>query len=706
MGAHVWFPAYLRDHLLPSWRVAGWSPDWFAGFPAGQFYFPVPALLVVVLDVVLPYNVAFKLVTALGPVALPAGAYVLGRGLKVRRPGPELFAVAATLFLFFKGVDGRRGHARRDDPVQPADHGRPDRQRARGGVLVHARARVRPRRSSARSRSRCGRAGGCGSPRVLLAATVLCHLVVGIFVARRRAGRLAVPPPDADVPRSRSRSARSARCSPRSGRSRCSRRSATRRTCGTRSSTWYLDYLFPAELWWVVRARGDRRGRRRGAPRSGGARASLSDRPIAFALVFRLWPELHAWNLRFLPFWYLGLFLLAASRRRRDGARDRRSRSGSCGSARRPLARGAAGRSTRSPTARRFRLVKSVRRARADRPARGRRPRRATLQPTAGSSRSGPSGTTRATRTAPRRATKPKPYGEYRDLMDTMGRLPPGRAMWEGGQAIDTYGTSLALMLLPYWTDGRITSMEGLYYESAATTPFHFMAVAPLSGPGQRVEPGARPRLPHDRRLRPRRPLPAAPRRPLLHGVLARRRRTTRTRTRTSSWSRRSPTATASTPKGWNIYEVRGRRDGRAADATSRSSCHDPHGGHAGRVLRPPARSRGSRPAELGPWECLAAGWWNDPDALDRPLAAGGPVELGAGVPAPSADGAPRQQLPPGSRSPTCADRRLGVVRGVADRRAGRRADVVLPELGGERAPRDRGGSRRTSWSWCRPRVR
>src|SRR4030088_894256 len=29
MGAHVWFPAYLRDHLLPSWRVAGWSPDWF-----------------------------------------------------------------------------------------------------------------------------------------------------------------------------------------------------------------------------------------------------------------------------------------------------------------------------------------------------------------------------------------------------------------------------------------------------------------------------------------------------------------------------------------------------------------------------------------------------------------------------------------------------------------------------------------------------
>ena len=73
--------------------------------------------------------------------------------------------------------------------------------------------------------------------------------------------------------------------------------------------------------------------------------------------------------------------------------------------------------------------------------------------------------------------------------MTTMGKLPPGRAMWEGGQAIDTYGTSLALMLLPYWTHGRIASMEGLYYESAATTPFHFMAVAPLSGPGNASNP-------------------------------------------------------------------------------------------------------------------------------------------------------------------------------------------------------------------------
>src|SRR5687767_6255198 len=45
MGAHVWGPAYLRDHLLPHGRITGWTPDWYAGFPALHFYFPLPSLL-------------------------------------------------------------------------------------------------------------------------------------------------------------------------------------------------------------------------------------------------------------------------------------------------------------------------------------------------------------------------------------------------------------------------------------------------------------------------------------------------------------------------------------------------------------------------------------------------------------------------------------------------------------------------------------
>ena len=35
-GAHVWAPAYLRDHIPPHWRLSGWAPDWYAGFPHVQ----------------------------------------------------------------------------------------------------------------------------------------------------------------------------------------------------------------------------------------------------------------------------------------------------------------------------------------------------------------------------------------------------------------------------------------------------------------------------------------------------------------------------------------------------------------------------------------------------------------------------------------------------------------------------------------------
>jgi hypothetical protein len=75
---------------------------------------------------------------------------------------------------------------------------------------------------------------------------------------------------------------------------------------------------------------------------------------------------------------------------------------------------------------------------------------------------------------------------EYFALLKTMsdlGRSPTGcgRAMWEYEPEEDQFGTPLALMLLPYWTHGCIDSMEGLYFESSATTPYHFLNAAELS---------------------------------------------------------------------------------------------------------------------------------------------------------------------------------------------------------------------------------
>jgi hypothetical protein len=46
---------------------------------------------------------------------------------------------------------------------------------------------------------------------------------------------------------------------------------------------------------------------------------------------------------------------------------------------------------------------------------------------------------------------------------------------------LNKYGTTMALMLLPFWTDGCIGSQEGLFFEAAGTTPYHFISAAALS---------------------------------------------------------------------------------------------------------------------------------------------------------------------------------------------------------------------------------
>ena len=100
MGAHVWGPAYLRDVLLPHWRITGWSMDWYAGLPTYRFYMVVPALMIVLLDLIFPYGIAFKIIVVLGIVTLPLCAWAMGKFARLAYPIPELFAVAAVLFLY------------------------------------------------------------------------------------------------------------------------------------------------------------------------------------------------------------------------------------------------------------------------------------------------------------------------------------------------------------------------------------------------------------------------------------------------------------------------------------------------------------------------------------------------------------------------------------------------------------------------------
>jgi hypothetical protein len=78
-------------------------------------------------------------------------------------------------------------------------------------------------------------------------------------------------------------------------------------------------------------------------------------------------------------------------------------------------------------------------------------------------------------------------YTEYHDVVRTMERIGDdpalgcGRALWENSADNGLYGTTMALMLLPFWTDGCIGSMEGLFFEASGTTPYHFITTAAMS---------------------------------------------------------------------------------------------------------------------------------------------------------------------------------------------------------------------------------
>jgi hypothetical protein len=97
LGGHVASPAELR-HILP--RLTGWTSNYFGGYPAYEFYMPIPALVVLAFNLVLPYGFAFKLVVALIVLALPVAAWALGRLSRLPAPVPVAMAIAVLPFLF------------------------------------------------------------------------------------------------------------------------------------------------------------------------------------------------------------------------------------------------------------------------------------------------------------------------------------------------------------------------------------------------------------------------------------------------------------------------------------------------------------------------------------------------------------------------------------------------------------------------------
>jgi hypothetical protein len=437
MGAHVMLPAYLRDHLLPAGRLMGWSNQWYAGFPVFYFYFPLPALTIVLLDVVLPYGVAFKLVTVAGLVALPFAAYFFVRAMGFARPVSLVAGVAGGTFVFMESFSIYGGN------TLSTLAGEYSFSWSFALSLVYLGLLIRNVRSGK------GFTAGAG---VVLALTALSHIITTMVVIlaslpllfRRKgpvtligswilglclAGFWAVP--------------------------------LVARLDFTTDMGWFpvtgITPVFPRELWpFVVLAAGGLIWALMRRYLIGPALALMVIPVLGYYLIQHI-DYRKLYNARLLPYWYFTVFLFAG------------------------VGVGAA-------------AVAAARRLRGGHGSRWMAAALAAIaflgfaisgiQKTPGWAKwnySGYEGKQAYAYGADGTPILQEDYWqEYQGLMQTLDGLPPGRVMWEANNDLNRYGTPMALMLSGYWSEEH-PSMEGLLFESSLTTPFHFLNASEVS---------------------------------------------------------------------------------------------------------------------------------------------------------------------------------------------------------------------------------
>ena len=499
-GAHVMLPAFLKSHLLTHGQVTGWDPDWYDGFPLYTFYFPLPAIITVLFNSVFSYDVAFKLVTVLGTLTLPVCAWAFGRLAGLRDPGPGCLAAATLPFLFEPSFTIYGGNILSTLAGEFSFSLSLSFAMLFLGVWAYGLRTGRHRALAA----------------MLFAVTLLCHLLPALFAA---AGAVVWLLLDADVVRGLHAGIRG-----RLARRRWSRRLAWSVVAGAvgmgLSAFWLLPFatgqayttnmgytkvlgfphlLFPGSARWVLAA--DLVGLVATVVRRSRMGLFIVIMGVLAAAAVCLDPAGKLYNARFLPFWFLCLYLLAGfalaevvSAVARWHRRHRLNQWVA-------VVRGRLGAVHETP------WRPGVRISRFRRPSPAGFPAGAVVGPLVALAAACLAvvpplvipATTLAKVGVTVGANQPsawadwnysgyerKPdYPEYHAVIQLMAKvganLGCGRAMWEYDPSENRFGTTESLMLLPYWTNGCIDSMEGLLFESASTTPFHFINQSELS---------------------------------------------------------------------------------------------------------------------------------------------------------------------------------------------------------------------------------
>ena len=500
-GAHVMLPAYMKSNLLTHGQLTGWDPAWYDGFPLYTFYFPLPAFLTVIFSWLTDYNVAFKLVTVLGTVTLPIAAWAFGRMSGLRDPGPGCLAAATLPFLFEPSFSNYGGN------LLSTLAGEFSYSLGLSVALVFL--------GLVALGLRTGRYRALAA--VVLAATLLCHLITFLFAVLGMGVWLIL---DADIVRSLTLGGRSSVAAIRRWLGRLVWLVAAG-AIGVGLTAWwlvpfvvdqpyatdmgwqnvggYLHLLFPGSSRWVWIAA--LVGLALTVLRRNRVGLFITVMGVLSAAVVRFVPQGPLYNVRFLPFWFLCLYLMGGIAmaetvgyvarwwRRRQSADWVRIVQGRMAGAtaggwqpgerisrfRRPVPRAAAAGAVVGPLLALVAVCVAVVPPLAL-PA----TTLASIGVNVGPNQPGAwavwnySGYER----------KPD-FPEYRAVVAMMAKVGVdqgcGRTMWEYDPSLNRFGTTESLMLLPYWTDGCIDSMEGLLFESSATTPYHFLNQSELS---------------------------------------------------------------------------------------------------------------------------------------------------------------------------------------------------------------------------------
>ncbi len=476
-GAHVWGPAFLRDHLLGSFRLNGWTMDWYGGMPAYRFYMVLPALAILLVDVVLPYGVAMKLVAVLGIVTLPASCWAFGRLAKFRYPMPELFAFAGLAFVLDESFSIYGGNLKSTMAGEFSFSIALSLGVLALGVLAAG--------------LRTGKYRVWAS--VLIAAACVSHGIVLIFVAVAATVFCLVW-----MDRTRIVYALTVGLTSVllimwwAGPFLLNHEYMTDMKYGARTDWWDMFFPLTAPLDMIITTlavfgfvmsivRRHLNGAALGVTGLifvAGVYLARDSLPVIGLL----------WNPRLLPFLYLIRYLLMMV-----GAVEIASLLWNAVRDRRALSRlsvwestAIAGVSAASVLIVLGFVFQALPFDGYEQTSDGKQ--LYTWGPiTATDTNADAQGDGWSRYNFRGYEGRDQYYTEYYQVVTTMERigndptLGCGRALWENNGDNGQYGTTMALMLLPFWTDGCIGSMEGLFFEASGTTPYHFLTTAAMS---------------------------------------------------------------------------------------------------------------------------------------------------------------------------------------------------------------------------------